>query len=106
MVVVVPAAGAVVEVVGAVVVVVTGADVPLMTCWSAWTVDVGTWGSDALDGPNPRVINWLLRNLRLAGAEVEAPPYCLLPFRIHQRARTTPTWPASGVPAAHFWPFL
>ena len=87
---------------------------PLTACTRASSVDDGTLGNDAVDGPNPRVISWLLRSLRLAGDEVYTPPTCFvslpLPWlvvdRVHQRARTTPTWPASGVPAAHFCPFL
>jgi hypothetical protein len=115
-VVVVAAAGDVVVVVAvaAVVVVVRGADVPLMTCKRASSVDDGTFGNDAEAGPNARVINWLLRSLRLAGAEVYRPPTCLVSLpplavvvdRVHERARTTPTLPASGVPAAHLSPFL
>jgi len=88
----------VVVAVGATVVVVTGAEVPSTAWTSASSVAGGTFGSVAVDGPNPTVINCLFRNLRSAAFDETAPPTCLssLPLfwlavdRVHERARTTP----------------
>ena len=63
---------------------------------------------------SPTVISWRLRSLRLAGLSggQAARLTCCSPFfrvlvdSTHQRACTSPTLPASGVPAAHFWPFV
>jgi hypothetical protein len=102
LVVVVEDVGAVVVVVvavGAVVVVVTGADVPSMAWRRATSVAEGTLGRLLADGPNPTVINWVLRSLRSAAFVVYLPPsrltslplFLLADDRVQDRARTTPT---------------
>jgi hypothetical protein len=104
----------VVVVVGAVVVVVTGAVVPSMACRRATSVADGTLGSVAVDGPKATVINCRLRSLRSAGFEDVCPPtslvslplFCAAVDSVQERTRTTPVLPASGVPVAHFCPFL
>ena len=95
------------------VVVVTGAGTPASTCSRAMIVEAGGLGSDVLSGTNPTVISWRLANLRSAGLTVVTPPVSssspFLPVVVestHERACTSPTLPASGVPVAHFWPFL
>ena len=70
--------------------------------------DVGL-GSEVLAGTKPAVMSWRSTNLRSAGFTVVRPPasssWPFLPVLVvstHQRACTSPTLPASGVPAAHF----
>ena len=95
-----------------VVVVVATGWVPLSTCSRATMVEHGGFGSDTLSGTNPTVISWRLTNLRSAGLTVVRPPVCstgrssVWVDSTHERASTSPTLPASGVPAAHFSPFL
>ncbi len=76
-------------------------------------VEAGGFGSAVPSGANPTVISWRFRNLRSAGFSVVTPPvstsslfFPVLVVITQVRAWTTPTLPASGVPAGHFWPFL
>ena len=95
-----------------VVVVVATGWVPLSTCRSAVMVVPGGLGRDTPEGTKPTVINWRLANLRSAACEVVRPPTCTSWFpedfvvTTHERACTSPTLPASGVPLGHRWPFL
>jgi hypothetical protein len=99
--VVVVAVGAVVVgvvVAGVVVVVATGV-VPSTAWRSATSVAEGTLGRLLADGPNPTVINCVLRSLRSAAFVVYLPPssltslplFCVADDKVQDRARTTPT---------------
>ena len=97
---------------GAVVVVVATGWVPARTWSKAVIVEPGGLGNVVPDGTKPTVMSWRLTNLRSAGFTELMPLVCtswlflVWVVTTHHRANTSPTLPASGVPAAHFSPFL
>ena len=112
LVVVVAPAAVVVVALGAVVVVVTGAAPPASRCRPKM-IDAGGLGMFVPSGTNPDVISWRFANLKSAGSSVVAPPVSTSSWFLEvvveitqERACTTPTLPASGVPAPHFWPLV
>ncbi len=95
------------------VVVATGAAPLDSTVISPVMTEAGGFGSAVPSGANPTVISWRLRNLRSAAFDVVRPPvsssspfFAVLVEMTQERASTSPTLPASGVPTAHFWPFV
>ena len=76
-------------------------------------VEAGGLGMAVPLGTNPVVISWRLANLRSAGLVVVAPPVSTSSWFLEvvveitqERACTTPTLPASGVPVPHFSPLV
>ncbi len=77
-------------------------------------VEAGGFGRAVPSGTNPTVISWRLSELEVGGLPRRGAPGLVLPRLFlavvveitHERACTTPTLPASGVPAAHFSPLV
>ncbi len=101
------------------VVVADGVEVVVATGWlpartwsNAVIVEPGGLGSVVPAGTKPTVMSWRLRSLRSAGLGELTPLvwtswlFLVCVVTTHHRADTSPTLPASGVPAAHFSPFL